>query len=56
MHADRISMHLPILHFKGSQVEILNYDVFMSLMTISANNADPGEMPSYAAFHLGLHC
>ena len=31
--------------------------MFLSLMIvfISANNADPDEMPPYAAFHLGLH-
>ena len=23
---------------------------------VSAHSADPGEMPRYAVFHLGLHC
>ena len=44
---DTISMRLPIVRFKGSQVEI-------SLL-ILANSADPDEMQHYAAFHLGLH-
>ena len=32
--------------------------VFLSLtiIFIVANSADPDEMPSFAAFHLGLHC
>ena len=29
-----ISKGLPILHLKGSWVEILNYDVFLSLMVV----------------------
>ena len=58
IHIDTISMGLQIVYFKGSQVEYLNYDVFLSLkiVLILANNADPGEMQHYAAFHLGLHC
>ena len=33
-------------------------DVFLSLRVvfILANSADPDEMPSNVAFHLGLHC
>ena len=27
----------------------------LKIVFISANNADPDEMPPYAAFHLGLH-
>ena len=55
---DTISMGLPIVYFKGSQEEFLNYDVFMSLkvVLILANSTDPDEMQHYAAFHLGLHC
>ena len=51
-------MGLPFLYFKGAQVKILNYDVFLSLkvVLILANSADPDEMQQYAAFHLGLHC
>ena len=55
---DTISVGLPILYFKGAQVKVLNYDVFLSLkvVLILANSADPDEMQHYAAFHLGLHC
>ena len=32
--------------------------IFLSLQIyfVLANSADPDEMPSYVAFHLGLHC
>ena len=32
--------------------------VFISLKiySVSANSADPDEMPHYVVFHLGLHC
>ena len=40
IHIDTISMGEPIVHFKGSQVEFLNYDVCLSL-TFIVNNADP---------------
>ena len=58
IHNDTISMELPIVYFKGSQVEISNYDVLLSLkiVLILANSADPDEMQHYSAFHLGLHC
>ena len=38
--------------------KFLNNDVFMSLKMdlILANSADPDEMLSSGAFHLGLHC
>ena len=51
-------MGLPIVCFKGPQVDVSNYDVFLSLkfVLILANCADPDEMQHYAAFHLGLHC
>ena len=57
IHIDTISMGLPIVYFKGSQVDFLNYDVFLSLkiILIFANSADPDEMQHCAAFHLGLH-
>ena len=69
IHIDTISMGLPILYFKGSQVEISNYDVRgtgrnFQLCCISvpegcfnlfSNSAGPGEMQHNAAFHLGLH-
>ena len=46
-------MGLPILYFKGSQVEVIYYDVFLSLKValISVNSADLDEI-----FHLGLLC
>ena len=46
------------MYLKGSKVEFLNYDVFLSLMValILANSADSDELQHYAAFHLGLHC
>ena len=36
----------------------LNYDVFLFLkiVLILVNSADPDEMKHYAAFHLGLRC
>ena len=47
-----------IVYIKGSQVTFQNNNVFLSLKIsfVLANNADPDEMPHYAAFHLGLHC
>ena len=58
IHIDTIIMALPIVYFKVSQVEFLNYDVFLSLKDglILANSADPNEMQHDAALHLGLHC
>ena len=34
MHIDEISMGLPIMYFKGSQVEFLHYEVFQFLKII----------------------
>ena len=50
-------MRLPTVSFKGSQVDFLKYDVFLSLkiVLILANSADPDEMQNASAFHLGLH-
>ena len=70
LHIDTIIMGLPIVYFKGlqveisnydvkgSQVEISNYDVFLSLhvVLILSNSADPDEMHHNAACNLGLHC
>ena len=58
IYIDTISMGLPIVYLKGTQVDFLTYDVFLSLKIglIIANSADPDEMQHYAAFHLGLHC
>ena len=41
LHADGISMELPILSFNGPQVDILYYDVFV----MNSFNANPNEMP-----------
>ena len=58
IHIDTINMELSILYFMGSQVKILNLNMFLSRNTIFilANSADQAEMPHHAAFHLGLHC
>ena len=42
----------------GPQARISKNIVYLSLKIdfVLANSADPGEMPHYAAFHLGLHC
>ena len=58
IHINTKSMGVLIMYFKGSQVEFLNYCVFLSLkvVLILANSVDPDEMQHYAAFHLGLHC
>ena len=58
IHIDTISMGLPIVCFKESQVEFINYDAFLTLKIVLtlANSAGPDEMQHNAAFHLGLHC
>ena len=42
-HIDTISMEQPIMYFKGSKYNFLNYDVFLSLkfVVILAKSADP---------------
>ena len=46
IHIDTISMGLPIVYFKGSQVEFSNVYVFRSLkvVIIRANRVDPDEV------------
>ena len=46
------------MYFNGSKVEVLNYDVFLSLnlVLIIGNSADPDEMQRNAAFHLVQDC
>ena len=58
IHIVTASMGLPIVYFKGSQVNFSHYDVVLSLeaVLILANSTDPDEMKHNAAFHLGLHC
>ena len=51
-------MKLPILYFKGSQVELSELkciSVIKMYFFIFANTADTDEMLLYAAYHLGLH-
>ena len=50
-------MGLPILYFKGSQVEVPKLCAFLTLVVVLVLpiSADPYEM-QYAAFLLGLHC
>ena len=49
-------MALPIVYFKGSQVEFFLNCFFLSLkiVLILANSDDPDEMQHY--FRLSLHC
>ena len=48
INIDTISTGLPILYFKESEVEVVNFDVFDSLKVVFifklANSADPDEM------------
>ena len=60
IHIDTISMGLPIVYFKGAQVEFSKlrctcFSVPEGCLNL-ANSADSDEMQQYAAFHLGLHC
>ena len=58
IHSDTICLGLPVVYFKRSQVEFLNFQVFLSLkvVLVLASSADSDEMQHYAAFHLGSHC
>ena len=51
MHVDRKSMELPFLYFKGTQVEISNCVVFLSLkiarILTNSVHVESGEMPPY---------
>ena len=42
------------MYFKGLPEN--DVFLFMKIIFILANSADPDEMPPYAAFHLDLHC
>ena len=55
---DAVRSGWSIVYIEGSHVIISKIMVFLSLKIdfVLANNADPDEMPHYAAFHLGLHC
>ena len=58
IHLDTISMGLPIVYFKGSQVKVPKLWCISvpEGFLILANSADPDEMQHYAAFHQSLHC
>ena len=58
IHIDTIRMELPIVYFKGSQVDISKSwcVLFLKIVLVLANSVDPDEMQHCAAFHLGLHC
>ena len=58
IHIDTISIGLPIVYFKRSQVEFskLSGISVPDVVLILANSADPDEMQHDVAFHLGLHC
>ena len=55
-----ICVELPILYFKGSQIEVykLGYisNPSLEIFCIFANSPDPDEMLPYAALYLGLYC
>ena len=58
IHVNTTKMGLSIIYFKKSQEEIsqLLCTAVSEIVFISANSADPDEMPHFAAFHLGLRC
>ena len=59
IHIDTTCMGLPIVHFKGRQVEFSElWCIYVpkDCFNILANSADTDKMQLYAAFHLGLHC
>ena len=47
-----------LIYTEGSQVTFFpKYCIsYLNVNFVIANSADPGEMPHYAAFHLGLRC
>ena len=52
LHIDTVSMVLPIFYFKGSQFLHNDAFLFLKVVLIFANSADPYEMQYYAAFHV----
>ena len=48
----------PLCVLRGHRSKFLNNEVvmFLKIVFIFANSADPDEMLPLAAFHLGLHC
>ena len=53
-----IKLGWSIVYIEGSHVIFSKKYGISSLKIdfVSANSADPDEMPLHAAFHLGLHC
>ena len=60
IHIDTISMGLPIVYFKGSQVDFSKLHVWCIFVPEGCFNLSkqcrPDKMQHYAAFHLGFHC
>ena len=58
IHTDAISIDLSSLYFMRSQVEISNFNIFLSLkiVFILAKKANPDKILTLAAFHMSLHC
>ena len=58
IHIDSISIDLSILYLWGSKIEILHFNIFLSMKIyfILANSADPDKMSYYVAFHMGHYC
>ena len=51
-----IKSALPIVYIEWSQTIISRKILSSKIDFVLSNSADSDEMPSYAAFHLGLHC
>ena len=49
IHIDISSMKLSALYFKGSQLNLLNFNIFLLLkiVLILENSADPDKMPPF---------
>ena len=57
MRVDRICMELPILYFKGSQIEMyFCHKDFFCLCKLTVQSTDLDKMLLNGAFYLGLHC
>ena len=52
---DTVKSGWSIVYIEGLHV-ITFKNIKFFLDFVLTNNADPDEMPPYAAFHLGLHC
>ena len=54
----QLSQDGPLYILRGCRLYFPKNIIFLSQKTdfVLANNVDPDEMQSFAAFHLGLHC